>query len=160
MPSGPHPQAHAPRLPLALAFILALSLGACLWIPGYPPDKIVPDSPVDDVPGTSFCSPHAAPGRPILFGEHTGPLRFGCRIVLPDEVLWTLRVTDGPTVSDTEIGSGVSWIELRPDALPWSPRPYAAELELRVRFGGDLRITTWPLVVTPHAEVLFQVEAS
>lgn len=131
------------------------ALGGCLWVPGYPPDKNVPDINDQESPGTSHCSPHAAPNRPNLLKSSEIPREFSCRIRLADSVTWTFSVTDGPDANPITLATGVEHLFLHREVLPWSPRPYEGTLELRVQAGGILQVTTWPLVVLPHAEELF-----
>jgi|GEM_PF-1698059 len=134
---------------------------ACLWIPGYPPDKAEPAPDPSDPPGSSHCSPHAGgpwrddPTRPVLLEADTGARRFHCRITEPDLVTWTIRPVGLAERSDYILASGVSRIDLQSDALPWAPHPYKADLELAVRAGGNQQITSWPLIVLPHGDEFF-----
>jgi len=139
---------------------------ACLWIPGYPSDKAEPDPDPSDPPGSSHCSPHAGgpwalePTRPLLIDATTRQRRFQCRITGTTDVTWTVKPvaaeaplsSSSPFVSPYVIARGVSRVDLRSDGLPWVPHPYKVDLELRVSAGGNLQITTWPLVVLPHGD--------
>ncbi|HCP46120.1 MAG TPA: hypothetical protein DIU15_08770 [Deltaproteobacteria bacterium] len=130
-------------------------MAGCLWVPGYPPDKDVPDIDNEDSPGTSHCSPHAAPNRPNLLKSVETPREFNCRIRLADSVTWMFSVTEGPDANPITLATGVERLFLHRSSLPWSPQPYEGNLELRVQAGGVLQVTTWPLIVLPHSEELF-----
>jgi len=144
-----------------LTFAATALVPACLWIPGYPPDKAEPAPDPSDPPGSSHCSPHAGgpwaddPTRPVLLEATTGKRRFQCRITDPDQVTWTIR-PDGLTGrSDYVVARGVARIDLDSAALPWAPHPYTVDLELAVRAGGNQQITTWPIVVLPYGDDFF-----
>jgi len=91
----------------------------------------------------------------VLIDATTRERRFQCRITGTTDVTWTVKpVAEGSlssnSVSPYVIARGVARVDLRSDGLPWVPHPYKVDLELRVNAGGNLQITTWPLVVLPH----------
>jgi hypothetical protein len=148
-----------PRSTARLALLLAAAapLPACLWLPNFPPDHGEPptEGPQDDRL-VSHCSPHASPTRPVLVSAEEGPRRFQCRIRGADEVLWTFDPLGDPGILPFALGTGVQDVDLHREDLPWSPRPYEAELEVRARAGGTEITVTWPLVVVPSAGELFE----
>ena len=73
-------------------------------------------------------------------------------------MLWRVRIPGQPGVRDHIIASGVERLDVYPDDLPWSPRPYRAELEIAVGQGTTNRSSRWQLIVTSHSDDLARIE--
>lgn len=141
--------------------MFAALLSGCIWLPDWPfPDTIVPGEEFaeDDSQLVSHCSPHQDPRVPVLMRRGAAPTSFSCRVRNADSVLWRVRIPGQPGVRDHIIASGVERLDVYPDDLPWSPRPYRAELEIAVGQGTTNRSSRWQLIVTSHSDDLARIE--
>lgn len=114
----------------------------------------------------SHCSPHQDPGTPVLMRRDGGPVSFTCRVRndqddvfrAADSVLWEVLLPATSGLKDYVVATGVERIELYPDDLPWSPRPYRAELKISVGRGTTTQTSRWLLIVPSHGDDLLRVE--
>ena len=113
----------------------------------------------DDSQLVSHCAPHQDPRVPVLMRRGAPPTTFSCRVRGEDSIVWNVRVEGDPDVRDFVVATGVEQLDVYPDDLPWSPRPYRAELEIAVRQGTTNRSSSWQLVITPTADDLARIEA-
>lgn len=130
-------------------------LAGCLWIPGFPPDKILRDPDDNDSAVVSHCTPHEGQGRPVLLSTSWGPREFSCRFRADAEPTWTIEFEDG-THLPLVVGAGVSRVEVTREALPFSPEPYSVVLRMTVPGDGREVTYSWRLIVVPHPDDLFE----